>query len=174
MNRRRFIKGFASIAALPLIIDVSEEEEATIANTTTPPEVLYGPYLVYFYERKQGEWVFSENIKDSFNRGEFNNSSKLYSYIGYMRDGKIHFQSFDKAVDFIHLDQKWVASVKESDETFNLPKDGSGELIYDIYYKNPKDKDSVEVQVAHYWFNRNTNSAINYLLSNNADNTLAM
>lgn len=157
MNRRKFIKGFAPMVALPLIINVSEEEEeaVTITNTTPPPEILYGPYIVYFYERKQGEWIFSQNIKDSLSYKEFNNSSRSYSYVGYMRDGKVHFQSLDNAVDFILLDRK------------SKSHDDLEDLVYDVYYKNPKDKNSIEIKVCHYQFNLG-----HYCLNLNADNTI--
>ena len=103
-------------------------------------------YRVYCYERGQGEWVFSENIKGSFAPEReyltLNEEQKL-PYVGCMDGGKLHFATLQEAGDFIgeHFEAK--------DNTDTI------ESIYDVFYvaRNNEDKDKVvEIHVAHYWY----------------------
>ena len=65
MNRRDFIKTTSVVAAsatIPLS-SIGEESIGTLTGTTNPPTSCNWPYRVYCYEREQGEWVFSQNIR---------------------------------------------------------------------------------------------------------------
>ncbi len=108
-------------------------------------------YRVYCYERGQGEWVFSENIKGSFAPEReyltLDEEQKL-PYVGWMDGGKLHFATLQEAEDFIgeHFRAKDDADTIES--------------IYDVFYvarEKPTTLDEeegkeVEIHVAHHWY----------------------
>jgi len=149
MNRRDFIKGAAALPAAGLLpLDELETETAS----------LVWPYRVYCYERQQGEWTFSYNVRGSFApEREYMtfDEEEPNGYLGFMYDGVLHFQEFDDATEFV-----WMHS-RAKDDTNIL------DTIYDIYYKNEcrcgqPHRDSSEIQVAHYWFNGDTGSQIHW------------
>ena len=64
MNRRDFIKSAGVAAALPAITLTCKYED-----DEKGPEKKSGAnwvYRVYCYERQQGDWVFSQNVRGSF------------------------------------------------------------------------------------------------------------
>jgi hypothetical protein len=152
MNRRDFIKTTGVIAAAgPLTTSLSEGRQT---GTTLPP--LSWDYRVYCYEREQGEWVFSQNIRGSFaHQREYMTfeEDEGCPYAGWMDHGKLHFVTLEEATDFVdmHVRTKDDANIIDS--------------IYDIYYINRYDEGEggVEIQVAHYWFNGNTGRQIQWI-----------
>ena len=105
-------------------------------------------YTVYCYEREQGHWVFSQNTSGSFDyRREYALNEEEAPYCGWMDQGKLYFASFDDAADFVHM------HVRTKDDVNLL------DSIYDIFYVN---EEKTEIQVAHYWFNADTGSQIQW------------
>ena len=108
-------------------------------------------YRVYCYERGQGQWVFSENIKGSFapEREYLTlDEEKTLPYVGYMDGGKLHFATLKEAEDFID------DHIRAKDDTDTI------ESIYDVFYvarEKPTTLDEeegkeVEIHVAHHWY----------------------
>ena len=157
MNRRDFIKSAGVAAALPAITLTCKYED-----DEKGPEKKSGAnwdYRVYCYERQQGEWVFSQNVRGSFAyQREYMTfeEDQGWPYAGWMDQGKLHFASFDDAIDFVDM------HVRAKDD-INLV-----DSIYDIYYVK-RDVERVEgedvypeteIKVAHYWFNGDTGRTI--------------
>ena len=148
MDRRTFIK---SAAALPLVstaIGASAD-----SHPPSDPSSLNcrWPYIVYCYEREQGEWVFSENIRGSFNyQNEYRtfDEEPASGYCGFMYDGKLHFYDIERATDFVEM------HVRAKDDTNII------DSIYDVYYEN---EEGTEIHVAHYWYNGDTGSQIHWV-----------
>ena len=149
MNRRNFLKAAAVIPAVTITCkykDDGKEPEKESKNGDWP-------YRAYCYERKQGEWTFSKNIRGSFaSEREYMTfeEEEPNGYLGFMYDGVLHFQTFDDATDFV-----WMHSRAKGDTNII-------DTIYDVYYKNTYREDSTEIQVAHYWFNGDTGSQIHW------------
>ena len=172
MNRREFIKTAVPAVAIPAIAitcKYEDDEKGAQTGTTPPPEWLRWDYRVYCYERQQGEWTFSQNIKGSFAyQREYmtfdeENDLTWNGYAGWMDGGKLHFSSFDDATNFVDT------HVRAKDDT-NLI-----DSIYDIYFiKRTLDvadgADTIEevwketeIKVAHYWFNGDTGRQIHWV-----------
>ena len=157
MNRRDFIKSAGVAAALPAITLTCKYED-----DEKGPEKKSGAnwdYRVYCYERQQGEWVFSQNVRGSFAyQREYMTfeEDQGWPYAGWMDQGKLHFASFDDAIDFVDM------HVRAKDD-INLV-----DSIYDIYYvkrdvERVEGKDvypESEIQVAHYWYNGDTGRSV--------------
>ena len=152
MNRRQFIKSAGVAAALPAISltckyedDEKGPEKKSSANWD---------YRVYCYERGQGEWTFSQNIRGSFAyQREYMTfeEDQGWPYAGWMDRGKLHFASFDDATNFVD------DHVRVKDDT-NLI-----DSIYDVYFVSKKDPErEVEIKVAHYWFNGDTGRTVTW------------
>ena len=157
MNRRQFIKAAMPAVAIPAIAitcKYEDDEKGEESFLDPPHENNYDwPYRVYCYERGQGEWVFSQNVRGSFSpEREYMTfeDEQMWPYAGWMDGGKLHFPSFDDATDFVDM------HVRAKDD-INLI-----DSIYDIYYKNAFREGSAEIQVAHYWFNGDTGSQIHW------------
>lgn len=147
MNRRDFIKAVPALAALPAIVSAEPKDERMLKLPNGE-----WPYRAYCYEREQSEWVFKENTRGSFasEREYMTFREEPNGYLGFMYDGVLHFQTFEDATDFILM------HARTKDDTNII------DTIYDIYYKNIYHKKSVEVMVAHYWFNADTGSQIHW------------
>jgi hypothetical protein len=153
MNRRDFIKSASAAAAIPAIaITCKYEDDEKGANLDLPNEnESMWKYRVYCYEREQGEWTFSQNIRGSFNyQREYmtfdeDNDLTWNGYAGWMDGGKLHFASFDDATDFVDC------HVRTKDDV-NLI-----DSIYDVYFVN---REGTEIKVAHYWFNSDTGRTV--------------
>ena len=152
MNRRDFIKAVPAIAAIPAIVSVEtnykKDDLAELADCEWN-------YRVYCYERNQGEWTFNTNTRGSFaSEREYMtfDEEEPNGYLGFMYDGVLHFQTFDDATDFV-----WMHS-RAKDDTNII------DTIYDVYFKRhyEEGEGGVEIQVAHYWFNGDTGSQINW------------
>lgn len=117
-------------------------------------------YRVYCYEREQGEWVFSQNTKGSFDyQREYmteREEDQGWPYAGWMDQGKLHFVTLEEAQDFVDT------HVRAKDDT-NLI-----DSIYDIYYVDWDNLEyescqPTEIKVAHYWFNGDTGRQITWV-----------
>ena len=108
-------------------------------------------YRVYCYERGQGQWVFSENIKGSFApEREYLTleEEQTLPYAGWMDGGRLHFATLQEAENFIE------DHVRVKDDTDII------DSIYDVYYvarNNEERGKEVEIQIAHHWYNENGN-----------------
>ena len=164
MNRRDFIKT-ASAGALTtwtVTCKYEEKEHDPKGEGGEVGETGYNwDYRVYCYERQQGEWTFSENIRGSFayQREYMLEEDNPSPYAGWMDGGKLHFVTVQEAQDFID------DHVRVKDDT-NLI-----DSIYDIYYvdryhERVGEEDvyrEKELQVAHYWFNGDTGRQIHWV-----------
>ena len=157
MNRRQFIKASVPAMAIPAIaITCKYEDDEKGPEKESKCD---WPYVVYCYERQQGEWTFNYNVRGSFapereymTFDEENDLTWNGGYdSGFMYDGKLHFQTFDEAADFIET------HVRTKDDINLL------DSIYDIYRKSVYwPTESGELHVAHYWFNGDTGSQIHW------------
>ena len=143
MNRRDFIKGAAALPAVGLIpLSNGSPEHIPLTGTTCDPNLLRWDYIVYCYEREQGEWVFSKNVRGSFApEREYMTfeEEEPNGYLGFMYDGVLHFQTFDDATEFVQMHVRTKIDVNLLDS------------IYDVYRQS--DDGGAEIQVSHYWFN---------------------
>ena len=166
MNRREFIKASipaAVIHAIAITCKYEDDEKGPERESSKTSEGWKRwDYVVYCYERGQGEWTFSANIRGSFDyqREYMPFDEELRSaYCGWMDGGKLHFSSLDDATDFIEM------HVRAKDD-INLV-----DSIYDVYYIKRETKtyaDAAEIterelHVAHYWFNGDTGRQINWV-----------
>ena len=159
MNRRDFLKktGVGALATWTVTCKYEEPEHDPKGEQGETGETgcKRWDYRVYCYERGQGEWTFSQNIRGSFAyQREYmtfdeENDLTWNGYAGWMDGGKLHFSGFDDAVNFVD------AHVRTKDDT-NLI-----DSIYDIYYVSRRDPErEVEIKVAHYWFNGDTGRTV--------------
>ena len=171
MNRRDFIKVVVPSTALATWTVNCKYEEKEHDPKGEEGEVgetgwKRWDYRVYCYEREQGEWTFSQNIRGSFaHQREYmtfdeENDLTWNGYAGWMDGGKLHFSSFDDATNFVD------SHVRAKDDT-NLI-----DSIYDVYFvKRALDiadgadtveevRRETEIKVAHYWFNGDTGRTI--------------
>ena len=163
MNRRDFIKKASVMGALTtwtVTCQYEEKDHDPKGDEGKTGEVGYRwDYRVYCYEREQGEWVFSQNIKGSFApEREYVSlqEEQALPYAGWMDQGKLHFVTLKEAQDFIDM------HVRTKDDT-NLV-----DSIYDIYYVDWDNLEyescqPTEIQVAHYWFNGDTGRQIEWV-----------
>jgi hypothetical protein len=169
MNRRDFIKVAVPVAAIPAIaITCKYEDDEKGPEKESKCD---WPYRVYCYERGQGEWTFSQNIRGSFaHQREYmtfdeENDLTWNGYAGWMNDGVLHFQTFDDATNFVDM------HVRAKDD-INLI-----DSIYDIYYRNvyhydkslPQGAPPTEYHIAHYWFNGDTGRQIHWEIDDVAE-----
>ena len=122
MNRRNFVKAAAAIPVVTITCeykDDGKEPEKESKNCDWP-------YRLYCYEREQGEWTFSKNIRGSFaSEREYMTfeEEEPNGYLGFMYDGVLHFETFDDATDFV-----WMHSCAKDDANVI-------DTIYDVYFK---------------------------------------
>ena len=135
MNRRDFIKAAVPSAALTWTVTCKYEEPekgSTPDPTNGEQQNCDWPYRVYCYEREQGEWTFSKNIRGSFAHQreymtfeEENDLSWNPHYAsGWMDGGILHFQTFDDATDFVDM------HVRTKDDINIITKINSIAFIY--------------------------------------------
>ena len=159
MNRREFIKASVPVVAIPAIAitcKYKDDEKGPEKESKCD-----WPYIVYCYERGQGEWVFSYNVRGSFApEREYMtfDEEDMSAYSGWMYDGKLRFMTLDVARDFVEM------HVRAKDD-INLI-----DSIYEIYYRNvyhydkslPQGAPPTEYHIAHYWFNGDTGRQIHW------------
>jgi hypothetical protein len=170
MTRRDFIKAAAPAVAIPAIAITCKYEDDEKGPERESSKTSEGwkrwDYRVYCYEREQGEWIFSQNIRGSFaHQREYmtfdeENDLTWNGYCGWMDGGKLHFASLDDATDFVDIHVR-------TKEDINIV-----DSIYDIYYVSRElDEKEVssgeyketEIKVAHYWFNGDTGRQIHWI-----------
>jgi len=173
MNRREFIKASVPVIAIPAIAitcKYEDDEKGPERESSKTSEGWKGwDYRVYCYEREQGEWTFSKNIRGSFayQREYVNFEEEAETpprYAGWMDGGKLHFSSLDDAETFVEC------HVRTKDD-INLI-----DSIYDVYFVSRErerectdkycycdDFKETEIHVAHYWFNGDTGSQIRWV-----------
>ena len=166
MNRRQFIKSAGVAAALPAIAITCKYEDDEKGPEKESSKGKRWEYVVYCYEREQGEWVFSQNTRGSFAyQREYltPEEDQGWPYAGWMDEGKLLFSTLEEAQDFIDM------HVRAKDDT-NLI-----DSIYDIYYvkRNVEQLEvadtvedvvtETEIKVAHYWFNGDTGRQIHWV-----------
>ena len=170
MNRRDFIKKASVMGALTtwtVTCKYEEKEHDPKGEKGEVGETGYNwDYRVYCYEREQGEWLFSQNIRGSFaHQREYmtfdeENDLTWNGYCGWMDGGKLHFTSLEEAQDFVDMHVR-------TKEDINIV-----DSIYDIYYVSRElDEKEVgsgeyketEIKVAHYWFNGDTGRQIHWV-----------
>ena len=165
MNRRDFIKSAGATTALATwtVTCQYEEKDSKEEKSEASATGQNWNYRVYCYERGQGEWVFSNNIRNSFAPQReymtFEEEDGL-KYSGWMDGGKLHFSEFDDAVNFVDC------HVRTKDDTNII------DSIYDVYFVRrhldvADGADTIEeiwreteTRVAHYWFNGDTGRTI--------------
>ena len=159
MNRRDFLKKAGATTALATWTVTCQYEEPEHDPKGEGGESgdtgQNWNYRVYCYERGQGEWTFSDNIRGSFApQREYMTFKEedSFKYCGWMNQGKLHFSEFDDAVTFVDC------HVRTKDDT-NLI-----DSIYDIYFVSRKNYEGEveerELKVAHYWFNGDTGRTV--------------
>ena len=123
MNRRDFMKASIPAAIIPAVAITCKYEDDE-KGPEKKSENCNWPYRVYCYERGQGEWTFSQNIRGSFayQREYMTSEEDGLKYCGWMDQGKLHFDELDDAVTFVDC------HVRTKDDV-NLV-----DSIYDIYY----------------------------------------
>ena len=165
MNRRDFLKAVPLAASIPAISITCRYEDDEKGPEKESSNGVNWDYRVYCYERGQGEWTFSQNIRGSFayQREYITCEGEKYTpYAGWMHEGKLHFSSLGEAQDFVGM------HVKAKDDT-NLI-----DSIYDIYYISRGEPYHLgvgeeaqypekEIKVAQYWFNGDTGRQINWV-----------
>ena len=162
MDRRTFIKSAAITTAIPAISLTCKYEDDEKGPEKESSKTSEGwkrwDYRVYCYERQQGEWTFSQNIKGSFAyQREYMTleEDEGRPYTGWMDGGKLHFASLDGAIDFVDCHAR-------AKDDINLI-----DSIYDIYYVSRKSYegavDEREIKVAHYWFNGDSGRQIHWV-----------
>ena len=157
MNRRDFIKSAGLAATIPAISLTCKYEDDEKGPEKESRNGYRWDYRVYCYEREQGEWTFSENIKGSFApEREYVSFDEDAAFCGFMDHGKLHFATLEESQDFIEM------HVKTKDDT-NLV-----DSIYDIYYVDWDNLEyescqPTEIKVAHYWFNGDTGRQIEWV-----------
>ena len=157
MNRRDFIKSAGVAATLPAIAITCKYEDDE--KGPEKESNVSWPYRVYCYEREQGEWTFSQNIRGSFAyQREYMTfeEDEGWPYAGWMDGGKLHFATLEDAQDFVDM------HVRTKDDV-NLV-----DSIYDIYYLDLdgleyESAQPTEIKVAHYWFNGDTGRQIEWV-----------
>jgi len=156
MNRREFIKTAGVVAAIPAVAITCKYEDDEKGPEKESSKASEGwkrwDYRVYCYEREQGEWTFSQNIRGSFAyQREYITfeEDQGWPYAGWMDQGKLHFASFNDATDFVDC------HVRAKDDTSLI------DSIYDIYFVSRRDPErEVEIKVAHHWYNGDTGRTV--------------
>ena len=158
MNRRQFIKSAGVAAALPAIsLTCRYEDDEKGPEKKESSKGKRWEYVVYCFERGQGEWVFSQNTRGSFNyQREYISLEEDVAYCGFMDGGKLHFATLEEAQDFVDI------HMRAKDDTDLI------DSIYDIYYVDYDNLDyescqPTETQVANYWFNGDTGRQITWV-----------
>ena len=111
MNRRNFIKTVPALAATPLLLGNTTQREN---NPTPKPN-----YFVNCYIQNQKYWPLEE-----YNGGDF-------------KKGKLYFDTFQGAVDFIH--------------SHSLVTPFYDEALYEVFHETSRDPMIAPKQIFTYW-----------------------
>tara|TARA_Y100000310_G_C20505124_1_gene726027 strand:+ start:236 stop:772 length:537 start_codon:yes stop_codon:yes gene_type:complete len=164
MNRRQFIKASIPAVTIPAIAITCKYEDDE-KGPEKKSEKRNWPYRVYCYERKQGEFIFSQNIKGSFayQREYMTLEEDTPShYCGWMDNGILHFKTLDDAADFVECHARTKDDINLIDSIYDIYC-----IKRDEYYlgvgEEPHTLDTTEMKVAHYWFNGDTGRQIHWV-----------
>jgi hypothetical protein len=166
MNRRDFIKASIPAVALPAIAITCKYEDDEKGPEKESSGGKRWDYRVYCYERQQGEWTFSQNIRGSFAyQREYmtfdeENDLTWNGYYGWMDGGKLHFASFDEATDFVDCHVRAKDDTGIIDSIYDVYYVSRGLPVYDDAMQMVKDGKETEIKVAHYWFNGDTGRTV--------------
>lgn len=164
MNRRDFIKASIPAIALPATtITCKYEDDEKGPEKESSRKYWRWEYVVYLYEREQGEWLFDKNAKGCFapqrEYMSFDEEDDLtwnpHGVGGWMDGGKLHFTSINEAIDFIEMHVRCKPDINIEDS------------IYDIYYLDLDNLDyyscrPAEIHVGHFWYNGDTGREISW------------
>ena len=170
MNRRDFIKTVPAAAALPIALgDNNSPEECEHRGhegETGETGWKRWDYRVYCYEREQGEWLFSQNIKGSFAyQREYVTFEEedMSPYCGWMDGGKLHFASLEDAEDFVDCHVRTKDDINIVDSIYDVYYISRELPVYDDAENIVKEGRETEIKVAHYWFNGDTGRQIHWV-----------
>ena len=160
MNRRDFIKVTAPVVVIPAIAITCKYEDDE--KGPTKESVNWG-YRVYCYERGQGEWTFSNNIRGSFApQREYMTFKEedSFKYCGWMDQGKLHFSCFDDAVTFVDCHVRTKDDTNLIDSIYDVYFVRKGLRVHDDAEQVVRIEPDTEIKVAHYWFNGDTGRTV--------------
>jgi hypothetical protein len=167
MNRRDFIKASIPVAIIPAVAITCKYEDD---EKGPEKESMWKrwDYRVYCYERGQGEWTFSQNIRGSFAHQReymtFNEEDDLswnpHYASGWMDGGKLHFSTFDNATNFVDMHARTKDDVGLIDSIYDIYFISRRPPVYDGAEQMVRDAEESEIKVAHYWFNGDTSRTI--------------
>ena len=162
MNRRDFIKATIPAVVLPAIAITCKYEDDEKGPEKESKNSDWS-YRVYCYEREQGEWTFSQNIRGSFaHQREYMTfeEDQGWPYAGWMDQGKLHFASFDDATNFVDCHVRTKDDTNLIDSIYDIYFVRRGHPIYDDAEQMVGTEKDTEIKVAHYWFNGDTGRTI--------------
>ena len=163
MNRRQFIKASVPVVAIPAIAITCKYEDDEKGPEKESSDWKRWDYRVYCYERGQGEWTFSSNIRGSFaHQREYMTleEDKGWPYAGWMNGGKLHFASLDDATDFVDCHVRAKDDTNLIDSIYDIYHIKRELPVYDDAEQIAREALETEIQVAHYWFNGDTGRTI--------------
>ena len=164
MNRRDFLKTVPLAASLPAIAITCKYEDDEKGPEKESMRKRWD-YRVYCYERGQGEWTFSQNIRGSFAyQREYMTfeEDQGWPYAGWMDQGKLHFASFDDATDFVDDHVRVKDDTNLIDSIYDVYFVRKGLPIYDDAEQIVGTEQDTEIKVAHYWFNGDTGRTVTW------------
>ncbi len=169
MNRRDFLKTVPLAVSLPAIAITCKYEDDEKGPEKESMRKNWD-YRVYCYEREQGEWTFSQNVRGSFayqrEYMSFEEEHDLQgwgSYAGWMDQGKLHFTSLEEAQDFVDMHVRTKDDTNLIDHIYDIYRVKRGMPILDDAEQIVGKQEDTEIQVAHYWFNGDTGSQIHWV-----------
>ncbi len=169
MNRRDFIKKASVMGALTtwtVTCQYEEKEHDPKGKEGEAGKVGYNwDYRVYCYERGQGEWTFSQNIKGSFaSEREYmtHEEEQASPYAGWMDGGKLHFATLEEAQDFVEMHVRAKDDTNLIDHIYDIYYVSRSLPVYDDAMQMVKDGKETEIQVAHFWFNGDTGRQVSW------------
>ena len=169
MNRRDFLKKASIMGALTtwtVTCKYEEKEHDPKGEEGEVGETGYRwDYRVYCYERGQGKWTFSQNIRGSFayQREYALEEDNPSPYAGWMNEGKLHFVTLEEAQDFVDMHVRAKDDTNLIDSIYDIYYISRGLPVYDDAMQMVKDGEEREIKVAHYWFNGDTGRQIEWV-----------
>jgi hypothetical protein len=173
MNRRDFIKVAVPSAALATWTVNCKYEEKEHDPKGEKGEVgetgcKRWDYRVYCYERGQGEWTFSQNIRGSFApEREYMTfeEEEWRPYAGWMDQGKLHFATLEDAQDFVDMHVRAKDDVDLIDSIYDIYYVSRELPVYDDAENMVKEGRETEIKIAHFWFNGDTGRQLSWVES---------
>ena len=85
-----------------------------------------------------------------------------WPYAGWMDQGKLHFASFDDAIDFVDMHVRAKDDTNLIDSIYDVYFVRKGLPIYDDAEQIVGTEQDTEIKVAHYWFNGDTGRTVTW------------